>query len=86
MQPGNSTGYKTHKPDILIRLLTKDCNTAIENLAIFAEKHDSYHLTGIFETLNAKCIPDNAILVSFEISNMVPSFEIIEVLLLQKVL
>ena len=86
MQPGNSMVYKTHKPDILMRLLTTECNTAIENLTIFAEKHDSYHLTDIFETLNAKGIPDNAILVSFDISNMFPSLEIIEVLLLQKVL
>ena len=99
VQSGNSTVYKTHKPDILMRLLTTECNMAIENLAIFAAKrcaklneniptkiNDSYHLTDIFETLNAKGIPDNAFLVSFDISNMFPNLEIIEVLLLQKVL
>ena len=34
-----STFYKMHKPKIPIRLLTTGCNTAIENLAIFVEKH-----------------------------------------------
>ena len=33
----------------------------------------SYHLTDISETLNAKGIPDNAVLVSFDIANMFPS-------------
>ena len=31
--------YKTYKPNIPVRLLTSGCNTAIENLAIFVEKH-----------------------------------------------
>ena len=31
--------YKTHKQNIQIRLLTTRCNTAIENPAIFVEKH-----------------------------------------------
>ena len=88
-QPGkNSTLYKTHKPNIRVRLLTTRCNTSIENLAIFVVKHcakltenmptkinDSYHLIDIFETLNASGIPDNAILVSFDIVNMFPSID-----------
>ena len=32
--------------------------------------NDSYHQIDISETLNTKGIPDNAILVSFEIVNM----------------
>ena len=88
-QPGkNSTLYKTHKPNIKVRLLTTGCNTAIENLAIFVEKrcaklteniptkiNYSYHVIDIFETLNAKGILDNAILVSFDIVNMFPSID-----------
>ena len=35
----NITLYKTHKQNIQIRLLTTGCNTAIENPAIFVEKH-----------------------------------------------
>ena len=35
-QPGkNRKFYKTHKPNIPVRLLTTGCNTAIENLAKF---------------------------------------------------
>ena len=67
-------------------MLTTESNTAIEKLAIFEEKHcaritenkptkinDSYHTTDIFETLNAKGIPDIAILVFINIANMFPS-------------
>ena len=35
----NITLYKTHKQNMQIRLLTTGCNTAIENPAIFVEKH-----------------------------------------------
>lgn len=39
-RPGkNSTFYKTHKSNISVRLLTTGCGTAIQNLAIFVEKH-----------------------------------------------
>ena len=37
--------------------------------------NDSYHQIDISETLNAKGIPDNAILVSFGIVNMFPIIE-----------
>ena len=88
-QPGkNSTLYKTHKPSIPVRLLTTGCNPTIQNLAIFVGKHcpkltgniptkisDSYHLIDILETMNAKGIADNAILVSFDIVNMFPSID-----------
>ena len=69
----------------MVRLLN---TTAIKNLVIFVEKHcaklteniptkinDSYYLTDKFETLNAKGILDNTILVSFDIVNMFPSIE-----------
>ena len=82
----NSTLYKTHKPRIPVRLLTTGCNPTIQNLAIFVGKHcpkltgniptkinGSYHLIDILETMNAKGIADNAILVSFDILNMFPS-------------
>ena len=69
--------------------MVKLLNTkAIENLVIFVEKHcaklneniptkinNSYYVIDIFETLNAKGILDNAILVSFDISNMFHSIE-----------
>ena len=88
-QPGkNSTLYKTHKTGIPVRLLTTGCNTAIENLAIFVEKHcaplaesistrikDTQHLLQIIDTLNVNGIPENAILVSFDIVNMFPSID-----------
>ena len=39
-QPGkNSTLYKTHKPDIPVRLLTPGYNTAIENLSRFTGEY-----------------------------------------------
>ena len=96
VRPGKkSTFYKTNKPIIHVRLLTTGCNTAIENLAIFVDIHcaklnetiptkinDLCHLTDTFETLNADGIPDNAILVPFDIVNMFLVLTIIEVLLL----
>ena len=88
-QPGkNSTLYKTHKDGTPVRLLTTGCNTAIENLAIFVEKHcapisesiptrikDTQHLLQIIDALNLNGIPDNAVLVSFDIVNMFPSID-----------
>ena len=67
----------------LVRLLTTGRNTAIENLAIFVEKHcapltenietnikDSYHLRDIIDNLNANGLPKNVSLVSFDIVNV----------------
>ena len=66
--------------------MTTGCNTVTENLETLVEKHygkltetiptkinDSYHLIDIFETLNAKDIPDNVIFVSFKTVHMFPS-------------
>ena len=84
----NSTVYKAHKPNRPVRLLTPACNTVIENLAIFVEKqcakltenipakiNDSYRLIDTFEILNAKVIPNDNILVSFDLVNMFPSID-----------
>ena len=88
-RPGkNSTLYKTHKPDIPVRLLTTGCGRAIQHLAIFVEKYcsplsetlptrikDTEHLLTIIDQLNANGLPDDAILVSFDIVNMFPSID-----------
>ena len=87
--PGkNSTLYKTHKPNNPVRLLTTGCNTAIENLSRFIEVvcapltnnietriRDTSHLLDIIDELNSERIPDNTILVSFDIINMYPSID-----------
>ena len=88
-RPGkNSTLYKTHKPNVPAKLLTIECNAAVQNLALFVEKHCanlteniptkinySHHLIDIFETLNAKGTLDNAILACFDIVNMFRSID-----------
>jgi hypothetical protein len=85
--PGkNSTMYKTHKPNIPVRLLTTGCNTAIENLCRFVEKHtyplaeslpsrikDTAHLLEIIDEINTSPLPENVHILSFDIVNMFPS-------------
>ena len=87
--PGkNSTIYKTHKPNNPVRHLTTGCNTAVENLSRFIEVNcapltnnietkirDTSHLLDVFDELNLERIPDNTILVSFDIINMSPSID-----------
>ena len=87
--PGkNSTLYTTHKPNNPVRLLTTGCNTSIENLSHFIEVvcapltnnieiriRDTSHLLDIIDELNSERIPDNTILVSFDIINMYPSID-----------
>ena len=82
--PGkNNILYKTHKPNNPVRLLTTGCNTAIENLSRFIEVvcapltnnietriRDTSHLLDIIDDINSEMIPDNKILVSFDIVNM----------------
>ena len=87
--PGkNNILYKTHKPNNPVRLLTTGCNTAIYNLSRFIEvvcapltniietriRHTS-HLLNIIDELNSERIPDNTILVLFDITNMYPSID-----------
>ena len=88
-KPGkNSTLYKTHKEGNPIRLLTSGCNTAIENLSRFIEVicspmtenmrsriKNTGHLLDIIDGLNESGIPDDTILVSFDIVNMYPSID-----------
>ena len=71
-----------------VRLLTAGCNTAIENLVIFVEKHcapmtqdtktrikDAQHLLCIIDDLNKTILPPNTKLVAFDIHNMYPSID-----------
>ena len=87
--PGkNSALYQTHKPSNPVRLLATGCNTAIENLSRFIEVvcapltnniktriRDTSHLLDIIDELNSENIPDNTILVSFDIINIYPSID-----------
>ena len=87
--PGkSSTLYTTHKPNNPVRLLTTGSNTAIENLSRFIEVvcallinnietriWDTSHLLDIIDELNSERIPDNTILVSFDIVNIHPSID-----------
>jgi len=88
-KPGkNSTLYKTHKVGNPVRLLTSGCNTAIENLARYIESvcapvtenlpsriKNTAHLLDIIDELNNNELPEDAILVSFDIINMFPSID-----------
>ena len=88
-QPGkNSVMYKTHKPGNPVRLLTSGVNTAIEKLARFIESvcaplteklpsriKNTSHLLDIIDNINENGVPDDAILVSFDIVNMFPSID-----------
>ena len=92
VQPGkNSTLYKTHKQGNPVRVLTTGCNTAIENLSRFVQNicapltenmcyriRDTSHFLDIIDTINEKGIPDNIILVSFDIVNMFPSIDYVK--------
>ena len=86
-QPGkNSTLYKTHKPDIPVRILTTGCNISIENLSRFIETicapltsnlsnmmKDTSHLLDLIDDINKSSLPDKLILVSFDIINIYPN-------------
>ena len=48
-------------------------NPSNKSILVTCPVHDSYHLIDVFETLNAKGLPDNALPVSFNIANMFPS-------------
>ena len=87
--PGKNTPlYKTHKTNTPVRLLTTGCNTAIENLSNFleavsaplAEKmksriKDTGHLLEIINSINSDGLPENTILVSFDVVNMFPNID-----------
>ena len=84
----NNTLYKTHSDGTPVRLLTAGCNKAVENLAIFVEKHcapmtqdiktrikNTQHLLCIIDDLNKTILPPNTKLVAFDIYNMYPSID-----------
>ena len=84
----NSTLYKTYSDGTPVRLLTAGCDTAVENLAIFVEKHctpmtqdiktrikDTQHLLCIIDDLNKTILPPNTKLVAFDIHNMYQSID-----------
>ena len=71
-----------------MRLLTTGCNTAIENLCRLIEKNcaplinsidarinDTEHLLQIIDNINPNGLPNDAILVSFDIVNMFPNID-----------
>ena len=75
--------YKTHKLINQIRFLTNGCNTTIENISRFIEVvcetltnsietriRDTSRSFDIIDKLNSEMIPNNTILVSFDIVNM----------------
>ena len=75
--------YKRHKANNSVRLLTTGCNTVIENISSFIKLvctpltdnietriRNTTHLLDIIDKLNSEMIPDNTILVSFDIVNM----------------
>ena len=64
-----------HKSNVTVRFLTTGCNTVIANLAIFVEKHCAKLNENIPTKINAKGIPDNTILVSFDTVNMLHSID-----------
>ena len=79
---------KTHKANNPVRIITSGCNTAVENLSIFVEKilykeverlpsriKDTSHMLDIIDNLNDSDLPENSVLVSFDVVNMFPSID-----------
>ena len=79
---------KTHKFDNPVRIITSGCNTAVENLTIFVEKvlysevekipsriKDPNRILDITDNLNDSNLPDNSVLVNFDVCNMFPSID-----------
>ena len=79
---------KTHKVDNPVRIITSGCNTAVENLSIFAEKvlysevkkipsriKDTNHMKYIIDNLNDSYLLDTSGVISFDVVNMFPSID-----------
>ena len=79
---------KTHKNNNPARIITSDCNTAIESLSIFVEKvlydvasnlpsriKDTGHMLDIIDEINNSNLPTNSILVGFDTVNLFPSID-----------
>ena len=87
--PGKMYGNdKMHKIDNPTRLITSDCNAAIESLPIFVEYvlydiaselpstiKDTNHMIDIIENLNSLDLPLNSALVNFDIINIFPNID-----------
>ena len=71
-----------------VRIITSGCNTTVENLSIFLEKvlykeveripsriKDTGHILDIIDNLNDSDLPENSVLVSFDVVNMFPSID-----------
>ena len=79
---------KTHKTNNPVRIITSGCNTAVDNLSIFVEKvlgkeveripsriKVTSHILDIIDNLNDSDLPENSVLVSFDVVNMFPSID-----------
>ena len=79
---------KTHKADNPVRVITSGCNTVVEKLSILVEKTlhplDDTHNSKIKETnnmleiiddINKSVLPENCVLVSFDVVNMFPNID-----------
>ena len=79
---------KTHKANNPVRIITNGCNTAVENLSIFVEKvlykeaerlpsriKDTSRMLDIIDNFNDSDLPENSVLVSFDVVNMFPSID-----------
>ena len=87
LTPGKMHGnVKNHKIDNPTRVITSDCNTAIENLSIFVENvlydiesplpsriKDANHMLEVIDNLNSIDLPLNSFLVGFDIINIFPN-------------
>ena len=87
VHPGiNYSLIKTRKVGNPVRVITSGCDTPIENLSLFVEKHckmvvdsiscrvqDTRHMLNIIDDLNSIGVSEYDILVSFDIINMFPS-------------
>ena len=83
--PGKMFGLvKIHKINDPVRVITTDCNNAIENLSIYIEHvllfelsesmqsriKNSNHLLDIIDNINSMFLPANAVLVNFDFVSM----------------
>ena len=79
---------KTHKENNPVRIITSGCNTAVEDLSIFVENiffelaselpsriNDTCHMLEIVDYMNNSNLSSSAILVSFDVVNMLPNLD-----------
>ena len=79
---------KTHKGDNPVRVITSGCNTVVEKLSILVEKtlypladrlnsniKDTNDMLEIIDDINKSALPENCVLVSFDVVNMFPNID-----------